>query len=347
MSSQHRYYPALDGVRAFAALLVIVFHTQQFGVPIPGPVNFGQTGVDLFFVLSGFLITSGLLNARHGDWSEVRTFYGRRSLRIFPLYYGCLALCAAFGAIYSWPFWVYLQNFWISFRLPIYGPPHFWSLAVEEQFYLFWPFLVLFAPRRHLLKLLWFMILLVIMCRFAMALDGRDTFSFTPTRLDGLAAGGILAVLQSHGVLQRWRSVLLSNMVISAILLAGLSAIYRQTNNPYFITVKYALLAAMYSGLIGWLLCTPESRTSIFFSLRPLRYIGRISYGLYVWHPFVLGITFHYLRNYSYWVQAAIGIPVVFAVATVSWYGFERPILKLKESWVPESRHTPRAPLSV
>ena len=166
MRSEHKYYPALDGTRAIAALLVLVFHAMQEGLPLPKLVNFGQTGVDLFFVLSGFLITSILLAARPRDWSEVRTFYARRSLRIFPLYYLALCFCALFLFPVNWPFWIYLENFWMSAGREVAGPGHLWSLAVEEQFYLVWPCLVLFVPRRFLLKIL----------------TGLIVFSFAPAR---------------------------------------------------------------------------------------------------------------------------------------------------------------------
>jgi len=90
--------------------MVMVFHLGQYGIHIPGPITFGQTGVDLFFVLSGYLITSILLRSRSGDWSEVKVFYSRRALRIFPLYFGYLILFAMLDQIPSWQYWLYVQK---------------------------------------------------------------------------------------------------------------------------------------------------------------------------------------------------------------------------------------------
>lgn len=347
MSTKHRYYPELDGVRAFAALLVILFHAAQDGLPIPGPVQFGQTGVDLFFVLSGFLITSILLKARQHDWSEVRTFYARRTLRIFPLYFGVILLAAVLGDVYSWPFWVYLQNFWLSFHIPIDGPAHFWSLAVEEQFYLVWPFLVLFSPRRYLLPLLWTMIAGAFVCRFFLARHGLDVFGLTFTRIDGLAAGGVLAVLHGREALARWRNPMLGGLVAATALLLSLSLRYRGLNNPWFLASKYSLLSAMYACLIGWLLCSAGSPVNRALRVAPLRFIGRISYGLYVFHPYVFALTIRHLPGRSPWLQAGTASALTLLVACLSWYGYERHFIKLKSRWAPEPRPTPRAALDV
>ena len=196
------YYPELDGVRAIAAMMVIFFHMGQMGIPLRGPISFGQSGVDLFFVLSGFLITSILLKARPEDWGEVRKFYVRRSLRIFPLYYGYLIVATIFGAGVTGFYWVYLQNYRIAMGAPMGEVGHFWSLAVEEQFYLVWPFVVLFLPRRHLVKALWLMLGGCILCRTVLVTTSHvDVFYLTLTRLDGLCGGALLAVYQYRGLL--------------------------------------------------------------------------------------------------------------------------------------------------
>ena len=156
--SSRKHIPALDGVRAVAVLLVICFHFWQ--VFTYGPYSlvgkiamWGQTGVDLFFVLSGFLITGILLDTK-GSPSFLRNFYARRILRIFPLYYATLLTIYLIGPLFRWSawvpenqslwFWTYLQNLPMTFAPGhVAGPEHFWSLAVEEQFYMVWPFLVL------------------------------------------------------------------------------------------------------------------------------------------------------------------------------------------------------------
>ncbi len=326
---------------------MLLFHAGQEGLPLPSVVNFGQTGVDLFFVLSGFLITSILLAARPRDWSEIRIFYARRSLRIFPLYYLALTVCALFFFPCSWPYWVYLQNFWSSTGRTLAGPVHLWSLAVEEQFYFVWPFLVLFVPRRFLLKVLAGGIVLSFGLRIAIASAHHDVYSLTVTRLDGLCAGAILAVLQSRGTLQRWRSGLLGLALGCGLLVAFTGLKFRGTGGAWFAATKYSLLAGLYAGAIGWLVCSPQARASRFLSSRPLRQIGRVSYGLYVWHPFVFGLTFRWLRRDSPWVQGGVAFALVLLVAHLSWYGFERPFLRWKNRLVPEARSSPQAPLRV
>ena len=308
-------------------------------------MNFGQTGVDLFFVLSGFLITSILLSARQHDWDEIRTFYVRRTLRIFPLYYGFLLLCAACGAVDSWPYWVYLQNFWLSLHLPLTGPPHFWSLAVEEQFYLVWPFLVLFCPRRRLLAILWAMIVGAFCFRFFLARAHYDVFGLTFTRIDGLAAGAVLAVLHSRESLARWRNLLLALMLLSMVVLVIASVLYRRQDNPWFLASKYSLIVGIYAGLVGWLLCSPDSSASAAFSARPLRFIGRISYGLYIVHPYIFLYVFSRLHGHSAWLKGLVGCSLTLLAALLSWYGFERHFIKLKSRWAPEPRFTPQAPV--
>ena len=347
MRSEHKYYPALDGIRAIAALLVLTFHAGQEGLPLPSFVSFGQTGVDLFFVLSGFLISSILLKARPRDWSEIKTFYARRSLRIFPLYYLALLVTAIFFYPVSWPFWVYLQNFWLSAGKPIAGPGHFWSLAVEEQFYLVWPFLVLFTPRRFLLRILAALIVTSFLVRLLLAASHHDVYSLTLTRLDGLAAGGVLAVLQSQGSLRRYRSFLAVLTTLAAVLVVVLGAHFRNFGNAWFLASKYSLLAAMYAGALGWVLCSPTSPLCRALEVRPLRFVGRVSYGLYVWHPLVFTTVFKLLHYRRPWLEASVSFALVFATACLSWYAFERPFLRLKDRFAPEPHLTPQAPISL
>jgi len=348
MPTQHRYYPELDGVRAIAALLVMLFHAVQSGLlPLPFSVSVGQTGVDLFFVLSGFLITSILLKANPGDWSEVRTFYTRRVLRIFPLYYLALLLYWPLFQKPSWFFWVYLQNFWISFGRIANGPVHFWSLAIEEQFYLVWPFLVLFVSRKRLLPILTGTIIFAAVLRFGLALGHHNVFVLTFTRLDGLSAGAILATLNSRHSLVRWARLMLSAAAFALIASAILGHFFRNTENAIFVALKYTLLTTVYAGAVGWLLCRPESTAAKLLSVRWLRYIGRISYGLYVYHPFVFTWTYSHFPGAPVLERVSLGVALSLLIATVSWYAFEIWFIRLKDVLSPERRPTPREPLTV
>ena len=132
---------------------------------------FGQTGVTLFFVLSGFLITRILLSTKNQD-NYFSAFYARRALRIFPLYYLFLAIYFFINpfihgeqiipASKQWYYWVYLQNFALTFNWDSAGPMHYWSLGVEEHFYLFWPVLVYFVDTKHISKVIYFIIIVSI-----------------------------------------------------------------------------------------------------------------------------------------------------------------------------------------
>src|SRR4051812_15765629 len=215
-----QHIPALDGVRGLAILLVLIFHFSQLGYT-PNPTGFravlqkataaGWIGVDLFFVLSGFLITSILVEAK-GSQGYFRNFYMRRVLRIFPLYYGVLAVAAVLGLVfydrlpqeyrnvfhYQGGLWAYLQNF---IRIDWMGFTHFWSLAVEEHFYLVWPALVFFLSRRAAMGVCVALIAAAIAIRTGRVLNHAEieaTYTWTFCRMDCLAIGSLLA-LAIHG----------------------------------------------------------------------------------------------------------------------------------------------------
>jgi peptidoglycan/LPS O-acetylase OafA/YrhL len=222
--SSHERLPVLDGIRGIAILPVIVYHTVLHGGFDPTTKVdrafvrlslFGWCGVDLFFVLSGFLIT-GILYDTRGSVGYFKNFYTRRVLRIFPLYYGFLVLFFLVLFFLVLPFllpqndglcsvrkeqvwyWTYLVNIAIAYR----GWPsdliiaHFWSLAVEEQFYLFWPLVVFLFPRRTLMSLCCLMIGGGLVLRIVVRMLGYHVAAsvLTVCRMDELAIGGLLAL---------------------------------------------------------------------------------------------------------------------------------------------------------
>ena len=174
LTAKRPHYPALDGLRGLAILLVVFYHNFDF-------INysvFGWIGVDLFFVLSGYLITTILVSTVNSP-NYLRNFFLKRVLRIFPLYYLCLFIFLIifplvglyqqemkFYIDHQWWFWFYLQNWLLSFRFPTVGNflNHFWSLGVEEQFYLVWPFIILWLrkPKKLLIFILFILLLLLI-----------------------------------------------------------------------------------------------------------------------------------------------------------------------------------------
>lgn len=221
------YYPALDGIRALAVLAVFVAHYLE---DLPPPLRWGWAGVDIFFVLSGFLITGILYDTRNTE-NRFRVFYARRTLRIFPLYYGILLFGALLTPIFHWiwsPAWVlwfvYLGNYarfiWISSPLFARGalehlmaqPPyhhltflylgHLWSLCVEEQFYLVWPLVVFSIRDRVRLRRLCLVVICAtllarIVCVFTVPkvyLDAGLLYRVTPLRIDAFLIGGLAAL---------------------------------------------------------------------------------------------------------------------------------------------------------
>ena len=199
-----KYMPQLDALRALAVLAVMVHHFLPVDRYIPPDyITLGLLAVRLFFVLSGFLITGILLNYRNdAPGNALRRFYLRRVLRIFPIYYLTLfiALALQVRSIQQGAFWhlTYLSNYVAGFHPEWMGPAsHFWTLAVEEQFYFVWPFILLFVPRKHLAKTIVGTILVAVVFRAFIlyfsniSIDAAGIFTFAT--LDSLGGGALLA----------------------------------------------------------------------------------------------------------------------------------------------------------
>ncbi len=329
------YFPELDGLRALATLMVMVFHFAQ-ATNGPRVLVLGQTGVDLFFALSGFLITTILLQSPHGDWHEIRNFYIRRTLRIFPLYYVGLGLfCAIFSVVSGW-YWVYLQNLAQAFQVPVVGPDHFWSLGVEEQFYLAWPFLVLFWPRRWLAGGMWAAVALSFLLRVALVHTHVGLFHFTLTRLDGLAGGGLLAYAYNRGVLARYKGLLWGLLAVGMVSLGVESVLTHGGGVASVQVVKYSSAAATYVAAIGLVICTAETWVHRALRCRPARAIGRVSYGMYVYHPAIFALLAVRLGGLPNVVKEMVCFVAAYGLAVVSFYGFEKRFIDLKDRFARE-----------
>lgn len=328
------HLPALDGLRALAILMVLVFHWFQLAPPPAGVARFlwrasvaGQTGVDLFFVLSGFLITRNLLAERHTE-RYFRNFYGRRVLRIFPLYYAYLVVwllatpITSKGAANAAWFLTYLQNVPLTFGWPLHGPTHFWSLAVEEHFYLVWPALLLAFSARRIPRLALALIAVAIASRLLLISGGFSEFYFTLCRADSLAVGAAIAGMEAEGVaLERLRSGMMAAVAVATLVAVELFvpiAVKR--------SLTYTLVALVYASSIVW--CVTQARATRVLTFRPLRFIGRISYGVYVLHPLI----FDRVSALLGWGTAAAfaAFTLTIAAAAASFYCFERPFLRLK-----------------
>jgi peptidoglycan/LPS O-acetylase OafA/YrhL len=327
-------------------------------------LQFGARGVDLFFVLSGFLITGILFDSQH-DSGYFRKFYARRILRIFPLYYGVLLVCFALtpwlGTQWGnqkWALLFYLQNTNIAGPFYAFGVSpgvslnHFWSLAVEEQFYLVWPLAVFFI--RDLKRLLWTCVALscVALClRFVLATHNTIYHTIngsTFCRMDSLLIGGALALL----VRSDFRDVALASAkkvflavvaVVSALNLAGLLMLrYPRWSFAFdasYLSVRYTLMALGSAALIAWCL-QPSSWMRRKLENRTLGFFGKYSYGLYVLHYVALGFL---IRTFRGWIRVFTpnkGIQVIgaglasFVIAIIAAYAsynlYEKPFLRLK-----------------
>jgi peptidoglycan/LPS O-acetylase OafA/YrhL len=355
-----QHIAALDGIRGAAILLVIVHHLArsvefEFNIihPLLRGAAFGWVGVELFFVLSGFLIT-GILYDGKASGHFFRNFYMRRALRIFPLYYGTLLFVLLLRAV--WPeagvygsenpawVWAYLTNIVIAQKGPgAFGfVDHFWYLAIEQHFYLVWPLAVYLLNRRRLLGLAAVTFFVSLIWRTALVLGGTDpeaTYVLTPARLDALCFGSILAL-----VLRRPEGV--PNLVKPAWLAGGASmmgilaiVVVRHTAyhaDPVMQTLGYSLLAVFFGAMIILSLATPLQRV---FDVGILRWLGKYSYGIYIWHPIIFILILHTdlaraIRGGSGMVEmvvsVALALGVMLGIALLSWHLWESQFLKLK-----------------
>ncbi len=353
---------ALDGVRGLAILAVVSMHATLFAKvdprvaaePLARVLMLGWSGVDLFFVLSGFLITGILLRAK-GTPHYFRNFYVRRALRIFPLYYAVLLLLlfvldrpAATGAE-KLSYLLYYQNFawlWGHDAHVDLARTITWSLAVEEQFYLVWPAVVLLVPRRALPWSCGVLAASAIALRFVLLARGVDVVYFlTPCRLDALAAGACLAVLPLPAA---WfgRACTLAGI-------AGLATVAIQTgsslpqDNPSM--QSFGIVAALLFAVGVVVLARGDGLVARLCRARVLRSFGRYSYCIYLVHILVVEwfagrmVAIAQSGNAAReWFQAtcpalalllgfaAICIGAVWAVGWLSWHLFERHFLAWK-----------------
>jgi peptidoglycan/LPS O-acetylase OafA/YrhL len=325
-----RYFPELDGVRAVATLMVMAFHFSQYWWP-KRFMMFGQTGVDLFFVLSGFLITMILMDCRGRDWGEIRRFYLRRTLRIFPLYYGYLGLCLALGSGVSVWYWVYGENIAVALKPGLVGPAQFWSLAVEEQFYLMWPFLVIFLPRRMFVRAAWGIVLGSLVLRVAFAIARPEFTAISILRFDGLAAGGLVAIYYRRGTLGQLRGLLKVGMILGVGLLAFEWWMTHGNGLPWVMAVKYSSAALLYGAAIGLVIATRATVMHAILRAPVMRAIGRVSYGMYVFHPAIFHWLPPHLGHMPLPVEFAVCLGVSYLISAASFYGMERHFIGLKD----------------
>lgn len=352
------YYPALDGLRGLAIILVVLLHNFRF----VDYFHFGWLGVDLFFVLSGFLITENLLfnlNKPH----FLRNFYIRRLLRIFPLYYLLLIICLfivpsinrqnidmSYYAENQFWLWTILQN-WLFIFSPPYGDQsllHTWSLAVEEQFYLIWPLLILLIRKpKKLIIVATMVLILVVATRMIMWFYRADHFAYasfyTFTRIDGLCIGCIIALFMQ--INRAWISNNMWILVLSTSLLnfAFYFLDIRYGNTlPYFAFAGYTTFPLLF-GLLTYEAAVEKTKViKLLFANRLMKFFGRISYGLYLFHwpVYIIGspLLIKLFTSYSLLTskQAVIVSSLIVTIAAIlisvlSLRYFESYFIRLKK----------------
>lgn len=369
--SESRHWPALDGLRGLAILLVIphnldVFDGASRGQWIPAAIShMGWIGVQIFFVLSGFLITTQLLRSARSP-GYFRVFYARRILRIFPLYYGTLITLLLIVPLFAtlpsdlagtrrdqiW-LWLFLNNWVQPFEHGVQLFSHFWSLAVEEQFYLVWPLVVLAFPGGR--RFLWAcigVIIAALVSRFFVIQSGLPEgvpYQFTICRMDALAIGAAAASMladqprllsQERQATRVWW-IAAAGLVIGAIT-THLFDLHRQVTS----VLGYPLLAAITAATI--LICVEKRGQGLpdvtyrALSLPVLRSVGRFSFAMYVFQtPLRLlagpqirsALESHGLKG-PYWYTAAF-IFLTYLLGAASYYLFERHFLALKRYFRP------------
>jgi peptidoglycan/LPS O-acetylase OafA/YrhL len=367
------YNPELDTVRTAAIASVLCLHFLPRGHWINRLQMQTGWGVFLFFVLSGFLITRILLRCRTAMEAgtmtvglSLRNFYARRFLRIFPLYYFVLFAGTALGyagmrAGLPWHL-AYLSNVYSrGLRALDTGPAApFWSLSVEEQFYVFWPFLILLLPLRTLPRTILGIAVAGFVIRFWARRPGSWDNFLTPACMGYLALGAYLAISEAAvcGGSDRWRALVMRGYLIAAgAMIAGLVFVHFLLSPGATKTILHAGLLDTAAGLIfAWIIGRLAAGTSGWvhrlICLPPLLYLGRISYGLYVYQFFV-AIP---LAATTAWWQPRVGAPaawwlsqsfsvrvlLLIAVASVSWFVMEKPLNDLKR-YFPYSRRSREA----
>jgi peptidoglycan/LPS O-acetylase OafA/YrhL len=337
--------PQLDAIRGLAVLLVLLHNTDIYpSFHLQWISTNGWMGVDLFFVLSGFLITGILLDSKQSE-SYFKNFYARRCLRIWPLYYSALLFMfvivpflrpseahTIFEARSSpwWSYPLFMQNFLVpipSSATGLLGVT--WSLAVEEQFYLVWPMVVRFCSKAQLRNLAIAVICVSPALRYYLSLHQVNIYSNTFCRLDGLMAGALLALAL------RSKSFVPSKFVTPAwvaFLVAAPLAVVIDLFHARWIDFSFVALAAV--AFVYLALFSTQKWLQRILTNRILVYTGTISYGIYLLQKIPLdAVRAFHLDKHAY-LALPIATAVTLAMATLSWNLLEKPFLRLKRLFV-------------
>lgn len=327
-----KYYPALDGLRGYAALMVLFYHAQL--------IAWGWIGVNIFFVLSGFLITRNLLQSK-GNPGYYKSFFIKRITRVFPIYYLMLFSTIAWSFYRNasnadaWMYILLVQNFKLGLHNIVTDFSnwfdHTWTLAVEEQFYLLFPFIVANFNNRAFKMVCMLLITAGTIATITIPLIyGSNLLNIfnTISCMPFLCGGALLA----NAGAKEGKRISVRLLVISTVVLAGLFiAVYftmlpgsiqsshTQEGQAYFITAIPLLIFA-----IQFLVNNRNTITTLLFENKIIIYVGKISYGLYLYHFPVFMLCF------AHKLPVIASFAITFCLAALSWHFVEKPILSLR-----------------
>ncbi|WP_454824715.1 acyltransferase family protein [Paraburkholderia xenovorans] len=351
-----RRIPALDGIRALAAFSVLIAHLFTQNTILWRSLQFARFGVVAFFVLSGYLIINLLLQARtrieagssvRAEWTS---FYVRRALRVFVLYYGVVAAfrVVGYGPILSKVWWhvAYASNFgYALFRDDFGNLSHFWSLCIEEQFYVVIPAIVLRLPARRSFAVLCAVFAACMSFKFAVSLTSHDVALLARlpfSNVEGIAAGGCIAY--AHRLTAVRSAIGGASRFLAIPALAGTIglALYRiELGNQVYATTIYMIAI----DLVFAMTVLPLVSRMVFgtgcgvvrsmLEFAPLRHLGTISYGTYVYHYALLPffpVVYRFMGiNPTGFETFFCAIGLAHLVSAISWHAIEKPVLALKD----------------
>jgi peptidoglycan/LPS O-acetylase OafA/YrhL len=351
-----KFIKQIDGLRFVAIFMVLIAHWLESSIQNPWlrNINYG-TGVTLFFVISGFLITKILIDFKQknrlegrGNWYSIKSFYMRRTLRIFPIYYITIFFLLIIGFENTREFLPWLLSYTLNIKFALTNEfagsfTHFWSLAVEEQFYILWAFLIVFIPNKYLKGLIIGSIIISIVLRIYLtyftgywaAANGMMI-----TNMYSLGLGALIAYDKSFGNYFSRHIKEFKNALVYLVLIYIVVYVYPREYQPFegfkytsdiYLSFVYFVVVVIASN--GAFNCS----TKRFLENPVVLYLGKISYGLYVFHLFMGPLYFNFLQQYiPLPLNTDLEFFVLFfvlnlAMASLSWFLIEKPFVGLKK----------------
>jgi peptidoglycan/LPS O-acetylase OafA/YrhL len=344
------YYKYLDSLRGIAALMVVIFHffvspnvkyltNLDFFKKI---TNVGHHGVSLFFVLSGFVITRILINDRANN-NFFSNFYWKRILRIFPLYYTYLIFSYYLVPLFfnenitdfrlQLPYYLYYQNLFEVIKFDYIGPGHYWTLMIEEHFYMFWPLFIYFVKPNNLIKYIVFYFLIILLVKYFMLSNGFEINHFTLTRVDQLMFGAILSILEFKGFFYKKKALICFFLIGISLIPISLSISYLSKQYIYIQDItKNSLLGLLFFSILGiFIIVELKYKSSINMIGKIFQYLGKISFGVYIWHMLVLHILNKIFIVKIWYIDFFITMILTIIVAHISYFYFEKYFLEKKD----------------